>query len=181
MQDEQLKYPFEEKFKEDLATYLQGKDLVDMMLPDIADMEEKWLGIAEAYLPDGMREFADYPTVSLGWMMYIGMAIAKYWDEDWELYNKVENLYTYLRDRIDYDHMDDYICEKVLLLTADEHKTLADMVGKCAARTNSLLRHLPIAPGSKDAFQAYLAALHQLYFMGAAIQLKRMGYHMTKI
>ena len=45
MQDEQLKYPFEEKFKEDLATYLQGKDLVDMMLPDIADMEEKWLGI----------------------------------------------------------------------------------------------------------------------------------------
>ena len=80
MQDEQLKYPFEEKFKEDLATYLQGKDLVDMMLPDIADMEEKWLGIAEAYLPDGMREFADYPTVSLGWMMYIGMAIAKYWD-----------------------------------------------------------------------------------------------------
>lgn len=77
--------------------------------------------------------------------------------------------------------MDDYICEKVLLLTADEHKALADMVGKCAARTNSLLRHLPIAPGSKDAFQAYLAALHQLYFMGAAMQLKRMGYHMTKI
>lgn len=181
MQDEQLKYPFEEKFKEDLATYLQGKDLVDMMLPDIADMEEKWLGIAEAYLPDGMREFADYPTVSLGWMMYIGMAIAKYWDEDWDIYNKVENLYIYLRDRIDYDHMDDYICEKVLLLTADEHKTLADMVDKCAARTNSLLRHLPIAPGSKDAFQAYLAALHQLYFMGAAMQLKRMGYHMTKI
>ena len=181
MQDEQLKYPFEEKFKEDLATYLQGKDLVDMMLPDITDMEEKWLGIAEAYLPDGMREFADYPTVSLGWMMYIGMAIAKYWDEDWELYNKVENLYIYLCDRIDYDHMDDYICEKVLLLTADEHKTLADIVGKCAARTNSLLRHLPIAPGSKDAFQAYLAALHQLYFMGAAMQLNRMGYHMTKI
>ena len=181
MQDEQLKYPFEEKFKEDLTTYLQGKDLVDMMLPDITDMEEKWLGIAEAYLPDGMREFADYPTVSLGWMMYIGMAIAKYWDEDWELYNKVGNLYTYLRDRIDYDHMDDYICEKVLLLTADDHKTLAEMVGKFESRTNSLLRHLPISPGSKDAFQAYLAALHQLYFMGAAMQLKRMGYHMTKI
>ena len=64
MQDEQLKYPFEEKFKEDLATYLQGKDLVDMMLPDITDMEEKWLGIAEAYLPDGMREFADYLHLS---------------------------------------------------------------------------------------------------------------------
>lgn len=100
MQDEQLRYPFEEKFKEDLATYLQEKELVDEILPDTTDMEGKWLGIAEAYLPDGMREFAAYPIVSLGWMMYIGMAIAKYWDEDWELYNKVGNLYTYLRDRI---------------------------------------------------------------------------------
>lgn len=99
MQDEQLRYPFEEKFKEDLATYLQEKELVDEILPDTTDMEGKWLGIAEAYLPDGMREFAAYPIVSLGWMMYIGMAIAKYWDEDWKLYNKVGNLYTYLRDR----------------------------------------------------------------------------------
>ncbi len=181
MQDEQLKYPFEEKFKEDLANYLQEKNLVDKILPDTTDMEDKWLEIAEAYLPDGMREFAAYPTVSLGWMMYIGMAIAKYWDEDWELYNKVENLYTYLRDRIDYDHLDDYICEKVLLLTADEHKELAAIVSKCAARTNSLLLHLPIFPSSSEAFHAYVAALHQLYFMGNAIQLKRMGYRMTRM
>lgn len=181
MQDKLLRYPFEEKFKEDLTTYLQEKELVDKILPDTTDMEEKWEGIAEAYLPDGMREFAAYPTVSLGWMMYVGMAIAKYWDEDWELYNKVENLYTYLRDRIDYDHMDDYICEKVLLLTVEEHKEVADIVGKCAARTNSLLRHLPIFPGSSEVFHAYVAALHQMYFMGVAMQLKRMGYRMIKM
>ena len=54
MQDELLRYPFEEKFKEDLASYLQEKELVDKILPDTTDMEEKWLGIAEAYLPDGM-------------------------------------------------------------------------------------------------------------------------------
>ncbi len=50
MQDKQLRYPFEEKFKEDLTTYLQGKKLVDMILPDTTDIEEKWLGIAETYL-----------------------------------------------------------------------------------------------------------------------------------
>ena len=132
MQDEQLRYSFEDKFKEDLTTYLQEKQLVDNMLPDITDMEDKWLGIAEAYLPDGMREFANYPTVSLGWMMYIGMAIAKYWDEDWELYSKVENLYTYLRDRIDYDHMDDYICEKVLLLSSICGSTSPNVLYGCS-------------------------------------------------
>ena len=181
METADLQVSNEEKFRDYLVTYLQGKDLVDSMLPDAPDIEEKWTGIAEAYLPDGTKEFAAYPTVSLGWMMYVGMAVAKYWDEDWSIYNKVENLYTYLRDRIDYDHMDDYICEKVLLLSADDRKSLTAIVGEVAARTNSLLRHLHIEAGSKEAFMAYVAALHQLYLMGAAMQLKRMGYHMTKL
>ena len=31
------------------------------------------------------------------------------------------------------------------------------------------------------AFNAYVSCLQQLYLFGAAVQLKRMGYHMTKI
>ena len=34
---------------------------------------------------------------------------------------------------------------------------------------------------TKEAFNAYVACLHQLYLFGAAMQLKRMGYHMTKM
>ena len=96
----------EEIFKQDLHMYLAGKNRVDNQLPDAPDIEEQWAKIGEAYLPDAMREFSKYPTVALGWIMFVGMAVAKYWDEDWELYSKVENLYTYLRDRIDFDHMD---------------------------------------------------------------------------
>ena len=68
----------------------------------------------------GEAMFSKYPTVALGWIMFVGMAIAKYWDEDWELYGKVDNLYEYLRDRIDFDHMDDYILDQVLLLDEKE-------------------------------------------------------------
>ena len=168
-------------FKHDLYTYLHGLDKVDEHLPDAPDIEGKWYDIANAYMPDAVREFNQYPTVVFGWMMYVGMAVAKYWDEDWELYNKVENLYTYLRDRIDFDHMDDYIREKVLLLNPEQAQQLQDTVGECAARTNNLLHHLSITPGSEDAYRAVIAALHQLYLMGAAMQLKSMGYHMTKI
>ena len=32
-----------------------------------------------------------------------------------------------------------------------------------------------------NAFNGYVACLHQLYLFGAAMQLKRMGYHMTKM
>ena len=33
----------------------------------------------------------------------------------------------------------------------------------------------------KEAFNRYVACIHQLYLMGAAMQLKRIGYHMTKM
>ena len=135
----------------------------------------------ESYLPDGMREFRDYPTVSLGWMMFVGMAIAKYWDTDWELYSKVDDLYKYLRDQRDFDHMDEYVCEKVLLLDEEQQATMAKTVGECASRTYNLLCHRHLEPGTSEAFRAYVAALHQMYLMGMAMELKRLGYHMTKL
>ena len=41
--------------------------------------------------------------------------------------------------------------------------------------------HQRLEPGTKEAFNAYVACLHHLYLFGAAMQLKRMGYHMTKM
>lgn len=65
-------------FQQDLTQYLLSRGLIDEILPTTPDIADKWQQIAEAYLPDGIREFALYPTAALGWMMYIGMAIAKY-------------------------------------------------------------------------------------------------------
>lgn len=126
---------FEQALRTDLHQYLLSLDKVDERLPEAPDIEGLWPKIGESYLPDGMREFADYPTVSLGWMMFLGMAIAKYWDTDWELYSKVADLYHYLRDQRDYDHLDDHICEKVLLLTEEERQAMVNVVAECAART----------------------------------------------
>jgi len=80
---------FEAIFKEDLYQYLLSIDKVDAHLPEAPDLEELWQKVGESYLPDAIREFAKYPTVSLGWIMYVGMALAKYWDEDWELYMNI--------------------------------------------------------------------------------------------
>ena len=109
------------------------------------------------------------------------MAIAKYWDEDWELYSKVEDLYKYLRDHIDFDHMDDYICEKVLLLDDKGKTELSGIVAECASRTYNLLCHQHLKTGTQETFRAYIADLQQMYLMGATIELKALGYHMTKL
>lgn len=113
--------------------------------------------------------------------MFIGMAIAKLWDTEWERYSKEADLYKYLRDQRDFDHMDEYICEEVLLLTEEEHTRLDKVVGECASRTYSRLLHSQLEPGTPEAFQAYAAALRQMYLMGMSVELKRLGYHMTKL
>ena len=120
---------FENQLHNDLHQFLVGMKEVDERLPQCPDVEEKWEEIANAYIPDGIREFNDFPSASLGWMMYIGMAVAKFWDTEWEIYSKTENLYAFMRDRRGYDSMDEYIREEVLLLSGVDYTMLEKMVG----------------------------------------------------
>ena len=90
---------FEEILRKDLHQFLLSMKEVDERLPECPDVEDKWEEIAKTYIPDGIREFQDYPSASLGWMMYIGMAVAKMWDTEWDIYSKIDDLYAYMRDK----------------------------------------------------------------------------------
>lgn len=168
----------EEKVKQYLYQYLLQRGSIDERLPVCADVEEKWSSIAEAYLPDGLREFAAYPIVSLGWMMFVGMAVVKYWDTDWEKFGAVNNLYEQMRVQRGYDCLDEYVLEDVLQLKGEELDEMNKLVAACASRVNTILCHSQIEAGTAEAFRAYVSCLHQLYLMGAAVQLKCMGYRM---
>lgn len=67
----------EETLRKDLHQFLLSMKEVDEQLPECPDVEDKWEDIAKAYIPDGIREFQSFPLASLGWMMYIGMAVAR--------------------------------------------------------------------------------------------------------
>lgn len=172
---------YEKIFHNDLHQYLMGLDMVDAHFPDAPDLEALWPKIGESYLSDALKEFGKYPTVALGWVMYVGMAVTKYWDEDWELYSKVDDLYKYLRDRIDFDHLDDYVAEKVLLLDGKDVESIRNVIAECASRLNNRLVHLDVQPGSEEAFRSFIAALHEMYRMGIAMELKKLGYRMVKV
>lgn len=164
----------------DLHQYLIKRGAVDERLPECPDVEAKWPPVAEAYLPDGVREFADYPVASLGWMMFVGMAVAKYWDVDWTRYGATYDLYTPMRDKRGFDNLDEYIMDEVLDVHGDAAESLQNLVGDCAERTKRAIFALDIEPGTVEAFKAYVTGLQCMYQMGMAMQLKSMGYHMVK-
>ena len=119
---------FEDNLRQDLHQFLLSMKEVNERLPECPDVESKWEEIAKAYIPDGIREFQDYPSASLGWMMYIGMAVAKFWDAEWDIYSKIDNLYAYMRDKRGYDAMDEYIREDVLLLRGVDYTVLEELI-----------------------------------------------------
>lgn len=169
---------FEDKLKQILLQYLRQENAVGERFPICHDVEEKWQELKQAYLPDGVREFNEYPMVSLGWVMFLGMALAKYWDVDWEKYGSMTFLYEYIRDKRGFDEMDEYILEEVLEFDEDQCKKTTELVAECASITNDFLRHSKIEPGTKEALEAYLKSLDEMYLMGMAVQLNVMGYKM---
>ena len=174
---------FEEMLAKDLHRYLVSQGCVDNVMPECQDLDNLWPSVAEAYLPDGVREFADYPLTSLGWIVFTGMALAKMWDTDWTTHSlrSGSDIYIMLRQQRGFDALDDYVLEEVLSLNSEKSRAVATVVGECAARSQSALQHSHFEAGTKEATEAYIAALHALYRCGIAMGLNLLGYHMTAI
>lgn len=83
--DEAVKHyidQFEEKLTKDLLKILTEKGLLKGKLLESEDINEVWERDAPEYMVDSVKEIAKYPNVALGWAMYFGMAVARYWDTD---------------------------------------------------------------------------------------------------
>lgn len=170
---------FEERLRKRLTEYLVNHEAIDAHVPECPDVEEKWPEIANSYITDGAREFQEYPVTSLGWMMFMGMAMAYYWDTDWEKYSNRDDYYTALRDKNGYDNLDDTVVKGLLGYEGEKADEVIDKVAQCAALVFSVLQHEKVSPGTSEAFNCYVACLHQLYLAGMEVQLNAMGYHMT--
>jgi hypothetical protein len=113
--------------------------------------------------------------------MYLGMAVARYWDEDWSTYSSKEDLYEQIRDIRGFDYMDEVIRGNILHLEGEEFDQMEKNVQSCAQQTLARIRHEQIEPQSPMAFHVYVRSIKVLYQLGAAIELKALGYKFEKI
>lgn len=172
---------FEEKVREDLTSFLQNKGALDSHVPECPDVEEKWAMIGRAYLPDAAKEFQQYPVVSLGWIMFVGMAMAYYWDTDWVANANRTDYYEALREKDGFDNLDETVVKTLLGYEGEAADKVIELVAECASRVNSLLMHEHVENGTEAAFGCFVAALHQMYLAGVEMELNALGYHMTPL
>lgn len=182
---DQILLDYLDKYEENLMQHMlkltTSMQLLNGQLLESEDIAAKWEIVAPAYVADAVKEIAAYPTVALGWSMYLGMAVAHYWDEDWTVYGNVPNLYEYVRDKRGFDYMDEVVRGDILMLKGTDYAEMERIVQGCAQQVLDKIRFEQIEPQSPMAFHVYARSVKVLYRIGVAVELKRLGYKFEKL
>lgn len=178
MHDPKYLDQYEQRLTQQLLRLATDAGVLKGQLLETPDLEERWKDIAAAYLADAVPEIAQYPNVALGWIVYVGMALARKWDEDWSNYSAQPDLYAPLRDARGFDCMDEFVREEILGFERDgiEYHQAEGLVRRLAQTALDLIRHEAIEPQSPMAFHVFVRSIHALFLVGASIELLRLGY-----
>ncbi len=172
---------FEFSLMNKLVQLCRSYGYLDGVLPSTDDIDTLWLQLAPEYLADAVEQVRDYPTVSVAWAAYMGMAVAYGWDKDWASTSQME--YKTLYGQRGFDDMDENIVAHILGISLDtpDARAIEDIVRRCGELTVDLIRHEQVEPQSPMAYHIFVRASRAMYRIGAAMELKRLGYKMERI
>ncbi|MBQ8225320.1 MAG: hypothetical protein IJZ86_08235 [Bacteroides sp.] len=172
---------FETRLQDELLRLCTSANLLNGQLLASEDIDNRWHDLAPEYMADAVPQIRDYPTVSVAWAAYLGLAVAKGWDTDWERCSQA-NFQSYYGEQ-GFDDMDEHIVRDLLGLPLDgyEARALEDVIRRCAEASVTRIRHEHIEPQSPMAFHIFARACKVMYRLGAAIELKRLGYKFEKM
>ena len=167
---------FEEKIQNELLRLCTSRGMLSGTLLATDDVTDRWDALASEYVADAVGQIADYPTVSVAWAGYLGLAVAHGWDTNWEACVRTD--YKQFYGEQGFDDMDEHIVQHVLGLSLESKvaKDLESMIRSCAQMAVTLIRREQIEPQSPMAFHVFARAIKVMYRIGAALELKRLGY-----
>ncbi len=172
---------FESRITDELLRLCKQYGMLDGTLLATDDIDARWQSFAPEYMADAVPNIADYPTVAIAWAGYVGMAVAHLWDEDWAVHCSDE--YKSFYGQAGFDDMDENIVRNVLgfHLESKEAKGIEQMMRRLGETALTLIRRENIEPQSPMAFHVYARVVKVVYRIGAAIELKRLGYKFEQV
>jgi hypothetical protein len=180
--EDQLYYTmFQERLEKEMLRICTDAGMLEGILLRSEDIDQKWKELAPEYIADGVKEIAAYPTVSIAWAGYIGMAVACWWNRDWKRLK--DQPYSVLLGPNGFDDMDDHILKDILGLLPEgkQAQQITTVMQSCAQTAVTFIRQEQIEPQSKRAFYVYARAVQVMFSVGAAVELCRLGYEMKKL
>ena len=182
MDEELYLQEYERRLQDSLVSLCTAYEMMGGVLLENDDIDSKFVeSLAEPYLADAVREYRQYPEAAVAWAGYLGMALAKLWDADWQAYQRVS--YADLQGPRGFDDMDEQIVQRVLGYTLDSEpaRRIADILSNCAVEALTMIRHEGIEPGSPRAWHVFTRTIRTLYRLGASIELFFLGYKLERL
>ena len=172
---------FEEKILNELLRVCTSQRMLSGTLLATDDISDHWDTLAPEYVADAVGQIADYPTVSIAWAGYLGLAVAHGWDKNWQ--ECLKTPYKAYYGEQGFDDMDEHLVQHVLGLSLEskEAKALEGVIRSCAQTAVTLIRREQIEPQSPMAFHVFARAIKVMYRVGAALELKRLGYKFEEV
>lgn len=168
---------FEKILEDGLLKVCRGAGLLGEEVLRSPDLDEKWEdSYIKDYTADAVENFNSYPEAALSWAAFLGMAVAHNWDTDWNAH-KDDPYKSYYGSR-GWDNMDEHVLQDVLGLGTDDplRRRINDTLLSCALATLGLIRHESIEPQTDLGFYILVRAYTVMFRIGAAMELKRLGY-----
>lgn len=181
MEDNKYFETYEENLLQEMLRVCTSLGMLDGELLNSEDIDLKWKEWAPEYIAESLPEVNSYPEFAIGCAGYAGMAVAQWWDTDWGRNHSMK--YESLHGPRGFDDMDEHIVRNILGLSLDsvEAKQIVNILLCCAQKAVDMIRHEQIEHQTVKAFHIFARTVKVMFRIGAALQLKRLGYKFHKV
>lgn len=181
MKDNKYFETYEENLLQEMLRVCTSLGMLDGELLNSEDIDLKWKEWAPEYIAESLPEVNSYPEFAIGCAGYAGMAVAQWWDTDWGRNHSMK--YESLHGPRGFDDMDEHIVQNILGLSLDsvEAKQIVNILLCCAQKAVDMIRHEQIEHQTVKAFHIFARTVKVMFRIGAALQLKRLGYKFHKV
>ena len=181
--EENSKYyeTYEDNLLKEMLRMCTSLGMLDGELLSSEDIDQKWKEWAPDYIAEALPEVNSYPEFAIACAGYVGMATAQWWDEDWGRHHGAKD--ETLHGPRGFDDMDEYIVQNILNLelTSVDAKQIMNILLCCAQKATTFIRHEHIEAQTIKAFHIFARTVRVMFRIGAALQLKRLGYKFHKV
>ena len=172
---------YEAHLQQEIMKMCASLGMLDRELLASEDIDGKWKEWAPEYIAEALPEVNSYPEFAIACAGYVGMAVAQWWDQDWGRHHSAS--YESLHGPRGFDDMDEHIVQSILGLSLDstDAKQIMNIMLCCAQKAVTFIQHEQIERQTVKAFHIFARTVRVMYKVGAAIQLKRLGYKFHKV
>ena len=181
MEEKEYFDKYEDRLIEQLVAVCTERGVLAGKEIEVEETLAEWNAMAPEYMADAVSQINSYPAYTLALAGFIGMAVARGWDEDWE--RSCPFIYRALCGPQGFDYGDEHILQSVLGYSLESNEALLreSALRACAHTAMSQIRHEEVEGQTSKALYILARSARAMFRAGLSIELHARGYRYQRM